>query len=183
MKIRKRPLGEKKGLSKRKKGTDNVMDKVWIKIHCIRVWSCRAGNKTKRTSQQKLKVIFRRQETNYVDWDIIFRNDSMYTYMTWTSTQYNQGLDIPIGDKQVVSGSKKRLNTEFSVGYIHSVNVLFKYKQAYSGFRLGHNKEFRGFKTNILPAIWKMRWIMSVKQETFTLIQVKNADNFTKNQE
>lgn len=28
-----------------------------------------------------------------------------------------------------------------------------------------------------------MRWIMSVKQEIFTLIQVKNADNFTKNQE
>lgn len=78
MKIRKRLLGKKKGLSKRKKGTDNVMDKVWIKI---RVRSCRAGNKTKRTSQQKLKVIFRRQKTNYVDWDKIFRNDSICIYI------------------------------------------------------------------------------------------------------
>lgn len=144
MKIRKRLLGKKKGLSKRKKGTDNVMDKVWIKIHCIRVWSCWAGNKTKRTSQQKLKVIFRRQETNYIDWDKIFRNGSMYTFMTWTSTQYNQGLEISIGDKQVVSGSKKRLNTEFSVGYIPSMNVLFKYKQAIQWLQARSQQRIQG---------------------------------------
>lgn len=39
----------------------------------------------------------------------------------------------------------------------------------------GHNEEFRGFKTITLAALWKMRWIMSVKYEIFTLLQVKNA--------
>lgn len=141
MKISKRLFG-KKGLSKRNKGAENVMDKVWIKIQCIHVWNCQTGNKTKRTNQQKFKVIFKRQEASYVGWNN--KNFRMYTYMTWRSTQHSQGLEIPIGDKQEVSESKKRLNTEFSAAYIHSVNVVFKYKQAIQWFQARSQQRIQG---------------------------------------